>query len=103
MRPADPTLRSVAREPVRDITRRASGARTRLLPHPGAAGAVRWTHPHSYAVSPSPAATGALEACNRGQGVRGDEEHEWGETENDMLDTLDPMQRNLRCEVSTGR
>ncbi len=35
------------------VTPRDSGARTRRLPHPGADGAVRWTNPHSRAVSPT--------------------------------------------------
>ena len=34
------------------VSERDSGTRLRRLPHPGADDAVRWTHPHSCAVSP---------------------------------------------------
>ena len=48
---ADPTRGSAARKRMRVHTRRGSGTRARRLPHPGAVDAVRWTHPHSCAVS----------------------------------------------------
>ena len=74
----DPTQRRrQAHERV--ISERDSGTRLRRLPHPGAVDAVRWTHPHSCAVSPSPARTGVSGGmCPRAWSPRG-EEREWDE------------------------